>query len=154
MSLILGGFLLACIFLTALGLPCCPWAGATLCSGFLQQLLFLEHRLQGAWASQQLQHMVSVVVEHRFSCPTASGIFLDQGLNSFPLYWQADSQSLDTREVLGISFERTQFNLHQVYMRVPHFLLWSPAISLHILIVSCTASKSQLIGKDPDAEKD
>ena len=33
-------------------------------------------------------------MEHRLSCPVACGIFLDQGLNSCPLHWQADSQPL------------------------------------------------------------
>ena len=33
-------------------------------------------------------------MEHRLSCPAAYGIFLDQGLNSCPLHWQADSQPL------------------------------------------------------------
>ena len=36
MSLILGGLLFACIFLTALGLPCCPW---TFSSSGKQELL-------------------------------------------------------------------------------------------------------------------
>lgn len=37
----------------------------------------------------------SVDVAHRLSCPSACGIFPDRGLNSRPLYWQVDSQSLD-----------------------------------------------------------
>ena len=41
---------------------------------------------------------VSVAVAHRFSCPTACEIFLDQGLNPRPLHWQADSHPLDHRE--------------------------------------------------------
>ena len=36
----------------------------------------------------------SVVVAHGPSCPTACGIFPDQGSNSCPLHWQADSQPL------------------------------------------------------------
>ena len=32
---------------------------------------------------------------HGLSCPSARGIFLDQGLNPCPLHWQADSQPLD-----------------------------------------------------------
>ena len=35
--------------------------------------------------------MGSVVVVHGLSCPVACGIFLDQGLNLWPLHWQADS---------------------------------------------------------------
>ena len=37
----------------------------------------------------------SVLEENGLSCPMAGGIFLDQGLNSCPLHWQADSQPLD-----------------------------------------------------------
>ena len=37
----------------------------------------------------------SVVEPHGLSCPTASGIFLDQGLNPCPLHWHGDSESLD-----------------------------------------------------------
>ena len=36
----------------------------------------------------------SVLVAHRPSCSAACGIFPDQGLNSCPLHWQADSQPL------------------------------------------------------------
>ena len=42
-----------------------------------------EQRLWGAQAS--------VVVAHRLCCPTARGIFPDQGSNPRPLRWQADS---------------------------------------------------------------
>ena len=45
--------------------------------------LVAKHRLQGMQAS--------VVVAHGISCPTASGIFLDQGSNLCPLHWQVDS---------------------------------------------------------------
>ena len=40
------------------------------------------------------RHLGSAVMVHRFCCSTACRIFLDQGSNSCPLYWQADSQSL------------------------------------------------------------
>ena len=43
----------------------------------------VQHGLKRAWAS--------VVVALGLSCPTACGIFLDQGLNLCPLHWQADS---------------------------------------------------------------
>ena len=36
----------------------------------------------------------SVIVAHRPSCSAACGIFPDQGLNTCPLHWQADSQPL------------------------------------------------------------
>ena len=35
--------------------------------------------------------MDSVVLTHGLSCSVACGIFLDQGLNWYPLHWQADS---------------------------------------------------------------
>ena len=37
----------------------------------------------------------SVAVELGLSCPTACGIFPDQGLNPCPLHWQAEPQTLD-----------------------------------------------------------
>ena len=46
--------------------------------------LVVVHGLQGTWA-QQLWHM------GQGSCPMACGIFLGQGTNPCPLYWQADS---------------------------------------------------------------
>ena len=36
----------------------------------------------------------SVLVTHRFRCPVACEIFLDQGLNPCLLHWQADSLPL------------------------------------------------------------
>lgn len=36
----------------------------------------------------------SVFAVHRLSCPAARAIFLDQGLNMWLLYWQADSEPL------------------------------------------------------------
>ena len=43
----------------------------------------VERRVRSAWSS--------VAVAHRLSCPTACGIFLDQGSNPCPLLWQTDS---------------------------------------------------------------
>ena len=40
------------------------------------------------------RHAGSVVVAHRPSCSAACGIFPDQGSNTCPLHWQADSQPL------------------------------------------------------------
>ena len=40
------------------------------------------------------RHAGSVIVAHGPSCSTACGIFPDQGSNSCPLHWQADSQPL------------------------------------------------------------
>ena len=45
-----------------------------------------------AWA---LGCHVSVVGAHRLSCPTACGIFQDQGSNPCSLHWQADSELRD-----------------------------------------------------------
>ena len=42
----------------------------------------------GAWA---LDSWASAMVEHRFSCSKARGIFPNQGSNLCPLPWQADS---------------------------------------------------------------
>ena len=37
-----------------------------------------------------LKRAGSVVVAHRLTCPTACGIFPEQGLNPYPLHWQVD----------------------------------------------------------------
>ena len=39
-----------------------------------------------------LRCVCSIVVAYALSCPTACGIFPDQGLNPFPLHRQVDSQ--------------------------------------------------------------
>ena len=41
----------------------------------------------GMWALG----LAGSVAVHSLSCPEASGIFLEQGSNPCPLYWQADS---------------------------------------------------------------
>ena len=61
------------------------------CCFLLQWLLLLRSTGSRAQELQQLWHMGSGVVVHGLSCPAASGIFLDQGLNSRPLQQQADS---------------------------------------------------------------
>ena len=38
-----------------------------------------------------MECQVSFYVVQGLSCPTAGGVFLDQGSNACPLYWQADS---------------------------------------------------------------
>ena len=49
----------------------------------LQWLLLLRSMGSRAWAS--------VFVVHGLSCSAACGVFLDQGLNPYPLHWQVDS---------------------------------------------------------------
>ena len=85
---------LCILFLAVLGLHCCMPAFSS-CS---EQGLLSSY---GTWAShyggfscyrvQALGRAGSFVVVHRFSCPEARGTFLDQGSNSCPLHWQADS---------------------------------------------------------------
>ena len=98
------GFLKFIYFVAALGLGCCAWAfsscgkqGPLLASvrGLLTAVAFpvAEHGLQ-VHGLQQLRHVGSVVVAHGLSCSVACGILPDQGSNSCPLHWQADSQPL------------------------------------------------------------
>ena len=42
-------------------------------------------------AEHGFQSLSSRVVVHGLSCPTACGVFLDQGSNPCPLHWQMDS---------------------------------------------------------------
>ena len=80
-------YLFMYLFLTMLGLYCCPWAFSS-CS---------KHRLLsswGAWASrcsdfsccgsQDQEHVGSVVVAHGLSCPGGMWNPPDQGLNCVP----------------------------------------------------------------------
>ena len=53
--------------------------------------LVTEHRLYGAWASEN--------VAHRLSCPVACGIFLDQGWHLYPLVGRHILNHWITREV-------------------------------------------------------
>ena len=84
-----------CLFLAVWGLCCCMgfvylwWAGilsscspwASYCSGFFYCR---------AWSLGCMGFS-----SNRLNCSMACEIFLDQGLGSCPLHWQADSQPLD-----------------------------------------------------------
>ena len=65
-----------------LGLHCCQGFSLVVVQGFSLRWLLL------------LQSTGSVVVAHGFSCPTACGIFPDQGLNLCLLHWQVDPSPL------------------------------------------------------------
>ena len=57
----------------------------------------MVHRLPSAGASfvkHRLRCTGSAAVTHGLSCFTACGIFPNQGLNLYPLHWQADSYLL------------------------------------------------------------
>ena len=63
---------------------------ASRCSGFsCGRAQALGHSARGP------KNAVSVVAVHGLSCSVAYGVFPDQGLNSCPLHWPADSQPLD-----------------------------------------------------------
>ena len=74
----------------------------------------------GAWALE----WASVVVVHGFSCSTARGIFLDQGLNPCPLHWQADSYPLDHQRSPNPPSLKPMFH---IAFKIPHSL---PFLSL------------------------
>ena len=80
------------LFLAALELRCCASFSPVVVS--VGYSLVAAHRLLVVVASLVAEHglhnVASGVVAHGFSCPVACGIFLDQGLNPFPLHWQAD----------------------------------------------------------------
>lgn len=80
------------LFWALLGLHCCTRAFSgcgkqtSHCGGFsCCRAQALGHRVSGVACSG------SAVAAHRLSCLTACGIFLNQGSNSCPLHWQADS---------------------------------------------------------------
>ena len=81
------------LFLAAFVLCCCrglslvAGSGVLLCRymGFsLQWLLLLQSTGSRVCRLRQLQPLGSVAVVHRLSCPTACGVFLDQGQNQCP----------------------------------------------------------------------
>ena len=86
-------FLFCFVFLAVLGLICCTWAFSNCECGVLSTetgwfplgwLLSLQSTVFSVvWAS--------TVVVHSITCPAAYGIFLQQGSNQCPLYWQVDS---------------------------------------------------------------
>ena len=81
------------LFLAALGLCCCEKAFSS--SSKWGLLLIMVSRVVVAVLSlvveNRLWSMGSVVVAHGLSCFEACGILPEQGLNSCPLHWQADS---------------------------------------------------------------
>ena len=97
-----------CLFLTALGLHCCPQAFSSYSNwerllaavhGLLTEVLSLvaARRLQSAGsvaAAPGLPSTGSVVVAHGFSSFTACGILPDQELNLCPLHLLVDSYPL------------------------------------------------------------
>ena len=81
------------LFLASLGRHCCARAFSS-CGE--QRLLFIAlqgllNEMASLAAKRGLCSKDSIVVAHGFSCSGACGIFPDQGLNSCPLHWQADS---------------------------------------------------------------
>ena len=77
------------------------------CTGFSLQWLVL---LQSAGS----RHAGSAVVVHGLSCPSACGIFLDQGSNLCPLHWQADSSPLDQQGSPGVICLKLCFRMKSV----------------------------------------
>ena len=79
--------------MAVLGLRCCVQAFSS--CGERGLLFVAVCGLLIAVASLAAEHGLksagSVVVAHGLSCSAACGIFLDQGSNPCPLYWQADS---------------------------------------------------------------
>ena len=84
------------------------------CSGFScyrkqalgRRLQQLQH-MRSVVAARGLQSPGSVVTVRGLNCPSACGIFLDQGSNPCPLHWQMDSFPLGCQG----SPKLTEFNL-------------------------------------------
>ena len=78
----------------------------------------------------------SLVVAHGLDCPTACGIFPDQGWNPCPLYWQADSLPLSYQgSPLAVIWSVLMW---QILCSKPAFILVLERIShgYHVLIHS------------------
>ena len=61
------------------------------CSGFSRCRAWAPGTQASVVAAHGFSRAGSLVVAHGPSCPTACGIFLDQGLNLRPLHYKADS---------------------------------------------------------------
>ena len=94
LCIILKKIFLIYLFLAVLGLLCCKQAFSS-CGewGLLSSCPAPASHCCGFsyCGAQALATWASVLVVHGLSCPMACGIFLDQGLNLCPLYWQVDS---------------------------------------------------------------
>ena len=76
-------FWLHWVFAAAHGLPLVVAGGGYSPIAVHRLLLVMD----SCSTARRLEHLGSVVVAHRLICPTAYGIFLDQGLNPCPLHW-------------------------------------------------------------------
>ena len=85
--------------LAAVGLHCCVWVFTAACGSSLLHVGLLWLWRAGATpvaghgllslSAPALESGGSGVLARRLSCPTACGIFPDQGWNSYLLHWQA-----------------------------------------------------------------
>ena len=88
--------------------------------------------------------MGSVVVPHRLHCPSACGIFLDQGSNPVP-----GINHLTTREIRILLFfpyitKGLQVHLVSVYKEIPH--------KMDIIMISQMARIGRREGKEESGE--
>ena len=63
-------------------------------------------------AAPELESPGSIVLAHGLSCRQACGLFLDQGLNSCPLPWQADSSAPSHQESPQLALRKAPSSLH------------------------------------------
>ena len=96
-------FLLYCIFIAVCGLSPVMASGATFHYGAL-----VSHcGVFPCYRAQALGAKALGVVAHRFICPMACSIFLDQELNLCPPHWQVILNHCTIREVLHEDFNIT-----------------------------------------------
>ena len=86
-------FLIIYTFLAALSLCWCVWAfsGCDEWGLFFIVVLRVFIVVASVVALRPLSPQVSVAMVRGLTCCPACGVFLDQGSNLSPLYWQADS---------------------------------------------------------------
>ena len=78
-------------------LLCFGCAGSWLLVGSPLVALRASHRSGFSSRAQALGRARSILVAHGLRCPSACGVFLDQGSSLCPLRWQAGSLPLDHR---------------------------------------------------------
>ena len=67
------------------------WTFFVMCGVLIAEASLLQSTGSRCSGFSSYWYICSVVVAHGFSCPMTCGIFPDQGQNSCPLNWQADS---------------------------------------------------------------
>jgi len=97
----------------------------------LQWLLLLHSTGSRCMGFSSCSMLALAVVAQGLSCPTASGIFPDQGSKPCPLHWQGESLPLEHWRSFPLAFASRYFGGSPSWCRIPG--LREPAMGLRPL---------------------